>query len=235
MLLTSYPGIMNGDPKRVYFDFCETLIQFQTADRFVDFCRKELQDRRMIRLHEITSCATKIRLFSMLNRVFRGNNLHKRLVLYQLKGINRSTLENLAEKYFENEIKPAVIQPVMAIMKRHIAQGDEVWIVSGGYDIYIKHFVQRYGLRGYVASTIAFDTKGFCLGRMTEDCMGKQKLQFLRKTIGDDWNKCGSTVAYSDNRSDLPLLMAVSSGIVVSHKRHQTWTEKYNFKEIIWK
>lgn len=232
---TSYPGIMNGEPKRVFFDFCETLIQFQTADRFVNFCREELHDKRMNRLHEITSFATRIRLFSILNMVFpgKGNDLHKKLVLYQLKGINRRTLENLAEKYFGNELQPGVIQPVMAMMKQHIERGDEVWIVSGGYGIYIEHFVHQYGLSGYVATDVAFDAKGVCLGRITEECMGKNKLKLLRQYLGETWNE-GDTIAYSDSHSDLPLLMAVSSGIVVSYKRHQTWTDNYNFKEIIW-
>lgn len=224
---------MGNNSYRVFFDFCETLIRFQTADRFVDYCRERLHDKRMNRLHKITSIATKICLFKLLSIIFPGNNLHKRAVLLQLKGTDRSTLECLGKKYFENELKPAIIQPIMTIMKRHIAQGDEVWIVSGGYDIYIKYFVSYYGLSGYIASNITFDTNGVCLGRIANDCMGKRKVRLLRRYLGGIWNS-GHTIAYTDSRSDLPLLSRVSSGVVVSYKRHKPWTGKYNFKEIIW-
>lgn len=231
----SSPDTMSDNPRKVFFDFCETLIRFQTADRFVDFCRKELRSNRMRRLQCATCLLTKLRLFSILNLLSHGwgGSVHKRLVLYQLKGIDYPILNRLGKAYFETMLQPAVIRPVIETMKRHISCGDEVWIVSGGYDIYIKHFVRHYGLKGYFASDIAFDNEtGACLGRMKgKDCMGATKVSILRRYFGNDLS---DTVAYSDSRSDLPLLSAVSTGFVISHSRHQKWIEQYNFQEIIW-
>lgn len=225
---------MGNNPKRVFFDFCETLIQFQTADRFVDFCRETLGRKRMKRLHRVICLAEKFRLFSVLNLLCRsyGSVIHKRCVLFQLKGIDYATLNRLGDLYFETILQPAVIRPVVETMKRHISRGDEVWIVSGGYDVYIKYFVRHYGLKGYFASEIAFDAKGICLGRMNgKDCMGATKVSILWRYFSNDLS---DTIAYSDSRSDLPLLSAVSSGFVISHRSHQTWIEQYNLQEIIW-
>lgn len=224
---------MADNPRMVFFDFCGTLIRFQTADRFVGYCRERLRGKRMIRLHKITSAAERLRLFKLLGVICPGNNLHKRMVLSQLKGADGAEIERLGKSYFEDELKPAVIRPVLAAMKRHIAQGDEVWIVSGGYGVYIRHFASCYGLSGYIASDIAFGADGACLGRMTADCMGRRKLRLLRERLGEGWDK-RAAAAYSDSPSDLPLLSRVPSGVVVSYKRRQPWAEKHDFKEIIW-
>lgn len=225
---------MGNNPKRVFFDFCETLIKFQTADRFVDFCRETLGRKRMKQLHHATCLAEKFQLFKVLNLLVRGlgSTVHKQCVLFQLKGIDYTTLNRLGEIYFETMLRPAVIRPVIETMKQHLSRGDEVWIVSGGYDIYIKYFVRHYGLNGYFASEIAFDTKGICLGRMNgKDCMRAAKASILRQYFSDNLS---DTIAYSDSHSDLPLLLTVSSGFVISNRRHQAWVEKYNLQEIIW-
>ena len=225
---------MDGRSERVFFDFCETLIRFQTADRFVEYCRETLCRKRMMQLHRVTALAEKLRMFRVLDLLVNGwgSAVHKRCVLCQLKGIDDATLDRLGEAYFETVLQPAVIRPVVDIMKRHISQGDEVWIVSGGYDTYIKYFVHYYGLTGYVSTEIAFNANGICRGRMKgKDCMGRQKVSELHRCFGNDLSE---TVAYSDSCSDLPLLLAASSGIVISHGWHQAWVEQYNLQEVIW-
>lgn len=218
----------------VFFDFCETLIKFQTADRYVDFCRNRLHSRRMSILHTITTVLTKSHCFRIVNRFLPNNTIRKRLVLSQLKGVEYTVLDNLAKEYYEQCLKPAIIPQMCNRLLAHLQSQDSVWIISGGYDIYVKYFVKEYSLTGYISTNIAFTNKGICLGCFEGlDCMRENKVYLVEKKLRNFLDKM-STVAYSDSASDLPLLLMAEEGFVVSKKESQKWAIKYNLKEIIW-
>ena len=218
----------------VFFDFCETLIPFQTADRYVDFCRKRLRRPRMRLLQTMTEVLTQMRLFRVMDRLFPGNSMRKRLILQQLRGIEYAKLDSLAKMYYEQCLKPAIIPMMQERMLQHVHAGDSVWVVSGGYDIYIKYFVEAFGLAGYVSTKIAFSNRGICRGTFDGlDCMSANKVVLLKALMGGILSERKS-VAYSDSLSDLPLLSMATEGYVVSKSRSQRWSVNNNLKELIW-
>lgn len=220
--------------KLVFFDFCETLIKFQTADKYIDFCRKRLHSKRMNLLQTITIVLTKSYCFRIINRFFPNNTIRKRLILSQLKGIEYVVLDNLAKEYYEQCLKPAIIPKMRDRLLAHLQSQDNVWIISGGYDIYIKYFVDEYSLAGYISTNIAFTKKGICLGCFTGlDCMRQNKVYLIEEKLSF-LLKNTDTVAYSDSVSDLPLLLMAKEGFVVSKKETQNWAMENNLKEIIW-
>lgn len=220
--------------KLVFFDFCETLIKFQTADKYIDFCRKRLHSRRMNLLQTITIVLTKSYCFRIIDRLLPNNTIRKRLVLSQLKGIEYTILNDLAKEYYEQCLKPAIIPKILNRLLIHLQSQDNIWIVSGGYDIYIKYFVEEYSLAGYISTNIAFTEKGICLGRFTGlDCMRQNKVYLIEKKLSLFLNNM-DTVAYSDSISDLPLLLMTKEGFVVSKKETQKWAMENNLKEIVW-
>lgn len=220
--------------KLVFFDFCETLIKFQTADKYVDFCRSRLHTRRMNILQTITIVLTKSYCFRIINRFLPNNTIRKRMVLSQLKGVEYTILDNLAKEYYEQCLRPAIIPEMLNRLLAHLQSQDNVWIISGGYDIYIKYFVEEYSLAGYISTNIAFTKKGICLGCFAGlDCMRKNKVHLIEKKLRFFLNDM-DTVAYSDSASDLPLLLMAKEGFVVSKKETQKWAMKNNLKEIVW-
>ena len=42
------------------------------------------------------------------------------------------------------------------------------------------------------------------------------------------------TIAYSDSKSDLPLLLMVKDGYVISKNKSQIWSVENKLKEILW-
>ncbi|MBQ4508075.1 MAG: haloacid dehalogenase-like hydrolase [Paludibacteraceae bacterium] len=220
-------------PKKniVIFDFCGTLISFQTADRYVDYCRKHLCYKSINRRYYILRLLERLRIFKIANKIWKRNNLHKKIVLYQLKGVSKTDCERMAQDYFREELLPNVIDVILQRLYEHKQQGDEIWILSGGYDIYIKYFAEYFGISRWKTSSIQFEN-GRCTGHISgEDCMSKAKVTYFRKICNAQEN---TTIFYSDSISDLPLLRTVHYGIVVSHKEHQTWAKQNNLKEIIW-
>ena len=215
----------------VIFDFCGTLISFQTADRYVEFCVRRLQDNKVVqRRHRVIRLMDKLRIFKIYNRICRGNNWRKRMILWQLKGISFEQCDQFAKAYFEEELLPNVVAPVVEKLKEHLAQKERVVILSGGYDIYIKYFAAHFGIREYVSSKIAFE-KNRCLGKMDgKDCMRANKIEYLRPLL-----KGETTICYTDSVSDLPILKLVDQPIVVSKDAQQQWAIEHKYQQIIWK
>lgn len=218
------------DKRLVIFDFCGTLISFQTADRYVEFCVKRLQENKAVQSrHRVVRLMDKLRIFKIYNRICQGNNWRKRMILWQLKGLSFEQCDQFAKAYFEEELLPNVVAPVVEKLKEHLAQNDRVVILSGGYDIYIKYFAEYFGVKEVVSSKVAF-SGGLCLGKMEGvDCMRSNKIDYIRHLINNM-----STICYTDSQSDLPLLELVDEPIVVSKSNSQNWATQRNYKQIIW-
>ena len=151
------------------------------------------------------------------------------MILWQMKGVKYDVCDMLAKKYFEEELLPNVVQSVVEKLKGHLANGDSVCILSGGYDIYIKYFAQYYGVQEILSSKIAFQGV-VCLGKMDgKDCMRENKVECIRPLIMNV-----KTICYTDSQSDLPLLEAVEEPIVVSKGCPQKWATERKYKQIIW-
>lgn len=219
------------DKKLVIFDFCGTLISFQTADRYVKFCVERLKDNKVVQWrHRLIRVMDVLRIFKIYNNICSANNWRKRMVLWQLKGVSFEQCDQFAKAYFEDELLPNVVAPVVEKLKEHLVQNDRVVILSGGYDIYIKYFAAHFGIREYVSSRITFENNR-CLGKMDgKDCMRANKIEFLQPLL-----KGETTICYTDSVSDLPILELVDQAVVVSKQVPQQWAIKRNYQQIIWK
>ena len=219
------------DKKLVIFDFCGTLINFQTADRYVKFCVERLKDNKVVQCRRrLVQLMDKLRVFKIYNIIRPGNNWRKRMILWQIKGVKYDVCDMLAKTYFREELLPNVVQPVVEKLKGHLANGDRVCILSGGYDIYIKYFAQYFEIQEYIASTIDFQN-GYCTGKMQGlDCMRENKLIYFHKIRKNN----EFTVFYTDSSSDIPLLKIVDEKIVISKEKSQQWAEQLKYQQIIW-
>lgn len=218
------------EKRLVIFDFCGTLISFQTADRYVGFCIKRLQKNKAVqRRHRLIRLMDRLRIFKIYNRIYPANNWRKRMILWQLKGVAYQQCDQLAHEYFEEELLPNIVVPVVEKLKEHLGKKDRVVILSGGYDIYIRHFAAHFGVQEMISSKIAF-ADNMCLGKMEgKDCMRANKVEYLRPLL-----KGATTICYTDSISDLPILELVDQPIVVSKQIAQTWANERNYQQIIW-
>lgn len=218
-----------SEQRIIIFDFCGTLIRFQTADRYVNFCVERLKENRTIQCrHRLVQCMDILRIFKIYNRIKTVNNWRKRMILWQLKGVRYETCDRLAQIYFEKELMPNIYKPVVDKLKEYVDSGENVYILSGGYNIYIKYFARYYGVKNIICSKIAFK-ENVCTGQMEgKDCMRENKVDYIRPFLGEL-----PMVCYTDSISDLPLLEIASEPIVVSNSALQDWATKRNYKQIV--
>ena len=158
-----------------------------------------------------------------------SNNFRKRMILWQLKGLSYYLCDQMAKQYFETELLPAVVSPLIEKLQEHLAQNDRVIILSGGYDIYIRYFAEYFGIKETISSKIAFEDN-VCLGKMDgKDCMRSNKVSAMQSQMSGVTSYC-----YTDSMSDLPILEIVDNPIVVSKQTPQKWASQRNYKQIIW-
>lgn len=218
--------------KYALFDFCETLVDFQTADAFIDYVRERKGSLNMRFWEVVRKILCRLKIIQICERITQGKkSIHKRVKLLQLRGVDFEEVDALAKGYYNNKIKPHLIKQMITELNSLKSDGYKIGLVSGGYNVYLKFFVEDYNLDFCLCTKIMFrDNK--CQGKFIgKDCLRDNKLIYLNNyfTVAPE-----ISVSYSDSISDIPLLKWTSSGIVVSHKRHQKWVEDNNFKEIIW-
>lgn len=219
--------------KIALFDFCETLANFQTADPYVDFVRAKVGTSRMKRWEIVKFLFNQSRLLQFLLIKFSRNpSVGKSIKLYQLKGLREELLEELGFQYYREVIKPNLISETCEELLRLKREGFKIYIVSGGYNLYLKWFVEDFGIDDFLSTKIAFKD-GVCCGRFEgKDCMREQKVKVLDIYFRQ---KPYYSVSYSDSESDLPFLRWSTTCYVVSKKHSQDWAKRMGMKEIIWK
>ncbi len=219
--------------KIAFFDFCETLVDFQTADAFVHFIRKRYGNKRMKRLNRVISFLCGIYILPIIEKVIPNKSINKRLVLSQLKGLTQDKIEQYAFEYYNEKIKPHEIHQLIEQLHKYQKEGYRIVLVSGGYDKYLRFFAEDNNIvtEDIISTKIDFHN-GVCSGKIAGlDCMGRNKISLLEQKFV---KKDISSVSFSDSKTDLPMLLWTDDCYVVSHNKKQQWAIDNNLKEIVW-
>ena len=218
--------MQNKKEKIALFDFCDTLVSFQTANEYVRFYIKH-HASFAVKLRHICYLLMSITgLVSRMENRAPDKNIRKRMLLWQLKGCPIKRMEQAAMEYYQQRIKPCLIIETIHELTRLQKEGWRILIVSGGYDLYINHFALEFGIseNDVISNHLVF-INGIFSGRYDVDCMGSKKVEILN----DKFNRKNyDVIAYSDSESDLPMLLWADTAIVIS----KSWAKNYNFQEI---
>ena len=218
--------------KYAFFDFCETLVSFQTADAFVDYIRSMRKNKRMENLESVQLFLRRFFIIRILEKITGYRlSINKRLKLFQLKGISQPEVEKYSYMYYVDKVKPNFIHVILNQLILLKKEGYHIFLVSGGYDVYLKHFVNEFNLDGIISTRIGF-RNGICTGKFNGvDCLNENKIKLLNKVFRE---KPKTTISFSDSKSDLPFLNWTNEGVVISKNVSQDWAINNNFKEIVW-
>ena len=219
--------------KLVIFDFCETLVNFQTADAFVEYIIIKEKYNKYNWINKLDIFLTKNKFIALVNKVAPEFNPSKRIKLYQIRGISEKKINSYAEEFYNEKLISSLIMPVYELFQSHINNKDHILILSGGYSPYVKLFAEKHKINGYYATNLEFNS-----GKLTgyfdgKDCLFQQKVILLEHYLQSNNLEYSSSVAYSDSITDLPLLKWVDKAFVISKYKTQVWAKKYGFNEII--
>lgn len=217
------------------FDFCDTLVNLQTADLFVKYVLDNYPSNKISSNIKYISYLEKIKFFSVINKIKPNNSLKKKLILYQLKNLNYHIVDSLAQNFINNFVLKNLNYDVLNFFEWHKKNNDVTIICSGGYCIYLKYFIKIYPFDYLLCTKIKVKDNNI-LGLFDgNDCMYFQKVIEIEKIIYNELKnlKINDIYVYTDSFSDLPLLQFATKPFVISYDKPQSWVNKYNFNEII--
>lgn len=213
--------------KVALFDFCETIVDLQTADEFVFFSIK--RSNLFIRCIKYKFLKSTF-FFKILRAINADTNVKKKIAML-LKGIPESRISEYAIEFCSCLHQKYTIRQVNEKIDALKAQGYQIWIVSAGYGSYLKMFSQSK-VDKVIATELEISSGYFTGQFLTEDCIGEEKVK--RVSVINKNGNYDFLVAFSDSESDVPLLKMAHHGVVISKHNCQEWAKKYAFEEIVW-
>ncbi len=214
--------------KIAFFDFCGTVVSKQTGNAYIDYVIEHNRSFNM-KLKEIKS-----KLLIKLGRTFIKKFYDKSYILAQLKGLSYQELDRCALNYYVEKVRPYFIPQVIDEIERLKKENYRIFIVSGGYDLYLKYFLEEFKLDGLFCTKIKFKNNK-CMATFDGlDCMFENKAKLLSSYFKDELLENCETVGYTDSPADIPMLKLCKQGYVVSQKPSD-WAKQNQYKEIIYK
>ena len=219
--------------KWVIFDFCETLVDFQSADVYIQRVAQR-NPRVWVKIYlSFIKLLQKLRLFSLLNVVLPNNGIEKTFWVYSLKGVQQKILQEEAEEFYRDVICERWNTLVLEELKDYQKEGDIVFISSGGLNPYLEVVSRELGIELLFCTQLQIED-GVCTGRIQgEDCMYEQKVNLLNVESSRKGLNELEKVAYSDSVSDLPLLEWADRSVVISYENPKEWAEYHGFEQLI--
>lgn len=220
--------------KIALFDFCETLANFQTADPFVSFCVDNHGNFKTHFRRFALTVLIRFKFLAILKKVFSLKTTSKQLLLSLIRGMKREDIEYCGQRYYNEIVKPNLIKEMIDILKQMQSENYEVYIVSGGYNVYLQYFMEDFQIP---SSNLLCSCLGFkddiCTGKLTNiDCMGKQKVVLLNSLFN---HSDVESIAFSDSKSDIPFLDWAGEAFIVRRSDRPSWDIQKKYKEIVWK
>ncbi len=118
-------------------------------------------------------------------------------------------IETIAQEIYDEFVSPAIWQGTIDIAQKHLANKEEVWLVTAAPEDMAVLIAQRLGFTGALGSKA--ETKdGAYTGAMVGALLhGKEKAIAIRDLAQREGLNLEDCYAYSDSNNDLPLLQCV--------------------------
>ncbi len=108
-----------------------------------------------------------------------------------------------------------ILRPdIVALLDRHLENGDAVYIVSASVDKWIRPWAMRRGVTGVIGTEIETDENGRLTGQFsTRNCYGEEKTRRIREVM-PEVDQC-EIWAYGDSAGDRPMLEMAQHPVAV--------------------
>lgn len=222
--------------KTEIFDFCETIVDIQSGDFFIDYLlengylRRSLKGVKLVKY--IFQFLKKTKIMSLLYRVYPKSTLwEKNYRISVLQGTDSREL-NSAISEFNKILKSHIIQETWEVLIDSINKNKKVIILSAGYGIYLRDFFKELSEVIIIASELEINNHIFTGKLNGKDCFGSEKITKLSKQINID--DLRPIRVFSDSITDLPILELGDEAVVVSKGTVQTWAVENGFNSIVY-
>jgi phosphatidylglycerophosphatase C len=196
----------------VVFDFDGTLTRPDVFRLFV----RQLHTRRRVVVSLLRH------LHRLVPAVLRGGTARDRakesLCITLLGGLPEAEARSAADQTARMVLRTCLRPDVVERLRRHIASGDRVIVVSASFDAYVRPVMAALGVHEVVATRWEVDPRtGSLTGRIAgTNVRGMAKVRLLQEHMADA--PCVVDVAYGNSRGDAALLATAT---------HPVWVRRY--------
>ncbi|MGH8497042.1 MAG: HAD family hydrolase [Gammaproteobacteria bacterium] len=132
-----------------------------------------------------------------------------------LTGLDVEEVAAFASRYVRENLIERLHAPSLARLRRHLAEGDEVVLLTGTPDFIAEPLAAHLGVRSFVASVCPRGDGRFAFGPPIEHPFGAAKLGYAEDLARTRNVPLQETIACADSRDDLPLLHTVGAPVAV--------------------
>ena len=180
------------------------------------------------------SVLLSIPLVYLRYRLGRLKPSHINRELPQVKGVDRPTLDRIAELTYTKRLEPAIFDDAIKFLDELRESNQEIAIATSSVDIIVGPLAERLKISTIISSSMEFDDENRCTGRFIDSpIFGEAKrikvVAYLEER-GIDPESCAF---YSDSVYDLPLLQAIGKPVAVNpdyllkrHAKREGWEIK---------
>lgn len=198
--------------KIAIFDFCNTIINFHSANYFVDFVRirhATFLNQLLPILDPLFKVCVRLKLIT--------STKYKSIKVFFLKGIRVSDIENIINEY-KYYLITCENRKVVEKINWHKKRGDFLVIASGGYSIYLEKYAKEKKIDKIIATDLEIKKGKFTGFIKGADCMGEEKVKKLMQTLNIEKYNLNDSYVYSDDLSDKLIFDLVGNRVFVSSK-----------------
>lgn len=126
-------------------------------------------------------------------------------------GHDVNEIYTIGQSVYDEYVSPALINGTIEIAKKHLAEGNEVWLVTAAPEDMAKLIAERLGFTGAIGTKVAIED-GKYLGHLNGKILhGIEKARAVRELAAERGFSLNNCHAYSDSASDFPLLQSVGT------------------------
>ncbi len=140
-------------------------------------------------------------------------------VLQITKGWDHQEVKRLVAETINEVIEPLIYEEALDLIDYHLAQGDEVWLVSMAPAEIVEPFAELLGITGAISSRAKLDEQGKFTGEMEFFAQGENKAVAIRELAQQRDIDLNESFAYSDSETDIPMLECVGHAHAVNPDR----------------
>ncbi len=201
------PNNLSPAERAAFYDFDGTLASSNVVTRYAWFAKNH--PSRLQAARRYGKALAGVPLWLLLNACSRHAF---NLVFYrQYRGFEEEWLRSRARAMFEREVLPKIFPHAKARVAADRRAGYKTVMVSGGLDFALQAAVEYLAFDDLIANRLEF-AGGGATGRVIEPLLaGREKVAAMRAYCERRGFAIAEAKAYSDSRSDIPMLEAVGN------------------------
>ncbi|OFN52862.1 phosphoserine phosphatase [Corynebacterium sp. HMSC055G02] len=197
-----------------FFDLDKTIIAKSSAYAF----NKQFLERGIISPTDMLQMALSHALYMSQGHDEAQMEATREQFSALIAGHSARELRQVAIETLEQNITPYIYAEALELIRKHRAQGHQVFIISASARQIVEPIAQALGVYNVVATELEV-RDGFFTGETEFFCRGENKAVQMRRIAEKRQFNLAECFAYSDSITDEPMLAAVGHPVVVNPDR----------------